>query len=241
MLIGEDFDKIQFELFGLHLGEPNAFIGDTLIFIVALIIAKKIKRLGLNTPFLSNWYWFILIFGFGFGFFVGGLGHLFFNYTGIPGKYPALYLGIVSAVFIEKAMISLYPKESIRKILNQLVFIKLALALIAATFVFSFVDLYKDQSVALLVTSVNAAIGSIYAVGYLGIKYVRTISPSFHYIWIGVLLFIPTAVVQSNKINLHQWFDRNDVSHVLIIASMILYYNGINKFSQKINTEAESI
>ena len=30
MLIGKDFDKIEFSFFGLNLLEPNAFIGDSI-------------------------------------------------------------------------------------------------------------------------------------------------------------------------------------------------------------------
>ncbi|MDX2360193.1 MAG: hypothetical protein QNK23_05275 [Crocinitomicaceae bacterium] len=239
MLIGEDFPRIQFDLFGLHLGEPNTFIGDALIFLVALILARKVKNLGINTPFFNNWYWFLLIFGF--GFFVGGFGHLFFNYTGIPGKYPALYLGLISTAFLEKTMISLHPKESIRKLFGRLIYIKLTIALISATLVFTFVDLYKDPSLALVVSSINGAIGSIYALGYLGLKFAKSITPSFHYIVIGVVLFIPTALVQSYKISLHQWFDRNDISHALIIVSLILYYFGIKGFAQKIKLESDLV
>lgn len=33
MRIGQDFDKLQFDLFGLHLVEPNTFVGDTIIFL----------------------------------------------------------------------------------------------------------------------------------------------------------------------------------------------------------------
>jgi hypothetical protein len=235
MLIGEDFEKIQFDLFGLNLMDPNAFIGDTIILVVALIIAQKVKSIGIDKPFFKNWYWFFIIFGI--GFFVGGLGHLFFNYFGIPSKYPALYLGIISALFIEKAMISLHPKASIRKLVNRLIYIKLYVALISATLVFIFVDLSRDPSIALIVTTINAVIGSIYALCYLGVKFGKSLTPSFHYMWVSVMALLPTVIVQSFKISPHQWFDRNDVSHLFLVASAILYYFGIKGFARKIKTQ----
>lgn len=239
MLIGEDFEKIQFDLFGLNLMDPNAFIGDTLIFIVALILARKVKNFGIDTPFFKNWYWFFIVFGA--GFFVGGLGHLFYGYLELAGKYPALYLGIISVVFIERAMISLLSKESIRKLLNRLIFIKLFVALIAATLVFIYADLSKDPTRALRVTSINAAVGSVYALVYLGLKFAKSITPSFHYMWGAVVALLPTAIFQSNKISFHQWFDRNDVSHLFLIASVVIYYYGVRGFARKIKTEIKSV
>ncbi|NRA11643.1 MAG: hypothetical protein HRT57_06790 [Crocinitomicaceae bacterium] len=239
MLIGEDFEKIQFDLFGLNLMDPNAFIGDTLIFIVALILARKVKNFGIDTPFFKNWYWFFIIFGT--GFFVGGLGHLFYGYVELAGKYPPLYLGIISVVFIEKAMVSLLSKESIRNLLNRLIIIKLFVALFVATLVFIYADLSKDPTIALRVTSINATIGSAYALVYLGIKFAKSITPSFHYLWLAVVAMLPAAVVQSNKISFHQWFDRNDVSHVFLILSAIIYYLAILGLAGKIKTDIKSV
>lgn len=225
MLIGEDFEKIRFDAFGLHLMEPNAFIGDTLIFIVALIAAAKVKKMGGNTSFFNHWRRFFLLFGL--GFFVGGLGHLFYHYVGLAGKYPPLYLGIISTVYAEKAMISLHPSAATRKLVNYLIYIKLIVALVAATLVFIFVDLSLDPSKGLIVTTINGAIGSVYALGYLGLKYARSIAPPFHYMWIGMLVLLPTAIIQSTKFNLHQWFDRNDLSHLFVAMSVVLYYWGV--------------
>lgn len=231
MKIGEDFDKIQFDFMGLDLLEPNAFVGDTLIFLTTLFLAQRVRSYGLKNSFYTNWYWFFILFGF--GFFIGGLGHLFYNYVGLAGKYAPLYIGIVSAVYIERAMISLLPNEATKKLLYRLVWFKLVLALCAATLVFANADLVKNPSQGLIVTSVNAAIGSAYALVYLGIKYARSLHPSFHFMWIAVLTMVPTAVVQGLKFSPAQWFDRNDLSHLFVIVTCILYYQGIKGYRQK--------
>jgi hypothetical protein len=64
----------------------------------------------------------------------------------------------------------------------------------------------------------------------LGYYYQKTITTSFKYLWISTLILIPTAIFQSKKINFHQWFDRNDVSHILIIISLIIYYKAIKGY-----------
>ena len=62
MLIGKDFDKIEISVFGFELVEPNAFIGDSFILIVALFLASKVKKIGATTEFFKNWRYFYLLF-----------------------------------------------------------------------------------------------------------------------------------------------------------------------------------
>ena len=103
MLIGKDFDKIEFSFFGLNLLEPNAFIGDSIILITAIFLASKLRRFDMSNPFFKNWRYFFLLFGC--GMFLGGVGHLIFNYFGFYGKYIPWLMGIWAVYFIEKAMI----------------------------------------------------------------------------------------------------------------------------------------
>jgi hypothetical protein len=235
MRIGEDFEKIEFDFLGLHLMEPNAFLGDSLIFVVALLVAHKVKKFAVQSPFFVLWRRFFLVFGL--GFFVGGLGHLFYGYVGLMGKYPPLYLGILSSVFAEKAMVSLHPNPAVRGLVEKLIYLKLGLALVAATLVFALVDLSVDPSKGLIVTTINGAIGSVYALAYLGLKFARTLTPSFHYMWLAVLVLLPTALVQSTKFNLHPWFDRNDLSHLFVAASVLLYYHGLRGYQRSLKND----
>jgi Family of unknown function (DUF6962) len=236
MLIGKDYDKIEFNAFGLDLVEPNAFYGDTIICTIALIIAFKIKKHFPKTPFFVNWRRFFIIFGV--GFFMGGIGHTFFNYLGVPGKYPAWYVGIFAAFFIERAMISLYPVEEKRVLFSKISSAKLILALCAATLVFVFVNLEKDPSIGLRVPSINTSIGLFFALGILGYRYAKKINPGFKYLWISVIVLVPTAIIQSLKFGLHQWFDRNDISHIFLIVGMILYYTAIKKYGKSLSLNA---
>ncbi len=103
MLIGSDYPKIEFEAFGLDLVEPNAMYGDALICFVALFIAYKLSKMPIQNTFFKSWRYFFIIFGI--GFFFGGLGHMMYNYWGLPGKYTSWYSGIFASFFIERAMI----------------------------------------------------------------------------------------------------------------------------------------
>jgi hypothetical protein len=43
---------------------------------------------------------------------------------------------------------------------------------------------------------------------------------------------LPASAIFLMKINLHQWFDKNDLSHVLMSAGIIYFYIGIAKISK---------
>lgn len=228
MLIGEDFPKIKFDFIGLNLVEPNAFIGDSLILAVALYYYFKLKGITNQSEFTLNWRRFYLVFGV--SFFLGGLGHLCYNYSGLPGKYPSWYTGMLAGYFLEMAMISLYPEMNLKRLFQRLALAKLILSILAASAVFILVDLSQDPSVGLRVPTLNSFIGLVFSLGYLGWKYARSINPAFRYMWISMLLLLPTVFVQTLKINIHPWMDRNDVSHILLIIGMLLYYRGIRGY-----------
>ena len=117
MLIGKDFDKIEFSFLGLDLIEPNAFIGDLIILITALFLASKLRKFDTSNTFFKNWRYFFLLFGF--GMFLGGVGHLMFNYFGFYGKYIPWLMGIWAVYFIEKAMVSLLKNNHILLLNNN--------------------------------------------------------------------------------------------------------------------------
>lgn len=235
MLIGQDFEKIQFQFLGLDLVEPNAFIGDTVILIVALFFAFKTVKLNDKLPFFNYWKWFYIVFGI--SFFAGGWGHLMYNYWGLPGKYFSWYTGIISAFCIEQAMISIYPKTANRDLFKNISIVKMILAFLGATAVFLFVDLSVDPQKGLLIPTLNSVLGLSIALGLFGAVYQKKIHTSFKFLWISALILIPSAIVQGMKINIHPWFDRNDISHILLITGMILYYQTLKGYAKSLNGE----
>jgi hypothetical protein len=234
MLIGKDFDKIEFDFFGLHLLEPNAFIGDVVILFVALYFAFQITKIKRVTPFLTNWKWFYFVFGI--GFFLGGIGHTFYNYLGLSGKYPSWYSGILSTLFVEQAMFSLL-KSKWKNIAIKLSYLKAVLAGIIATLVFATINLEDDVSKGLIVPTLNSVIGLGFSLGFLGYRFSKSIHPSFKWLWISALILIPSALIQAMKINIAPWFDRNDLSHILLIIGMFCYFITIKNYSNQLHAE----
>lgn len=226
MLIGTDFEKIEFQLFGLDLLEPNGFIGNLLITIFAFFFAWKIRNYITNHSFYKNWTLFYIIFGV--TFLSGSFGHLFYNYMGIYGKYLSWYLGIIAPYFVERAIIEIHPNVQKRKTLLKFPLIKLILFIILETIIIIHYgkDLTSEKGV--LISSLSSVIGLGLCLGIFSPFYQKRIDQAFRYFWISTIVQIAAGVIQIIKLNLHPYFDRNDFSHLLIVFSLILYFKAIN-------------
>ena len=234
MLIGEDFDKIEFEFLGLNMQEPNTFIGDMLLFLFAAFFAYKLRKLRKTGAFFNYWYLFYIIFGL--GFFLGGFGHLFYEYLGIPGKTPSWYLGFFSVYFIERAMISIHPNARLKKLLFKIGNAKLVLVLVAELAVSFFVDLEADYSRAMIIPTINSTLGLVLTLGVLGYFYAKK-TPGLKFFWLSVLVQFPAAFFQIMKINIHPWFDKNDASHLLLLFGLFCYFAGIRNYQKSLQKD----
>jgi len=228
MLIGSDFDKIQFQLFGLDLAEPIGFLGDVLISCFAFYFAFKTYRL-YRTPFTKNWFFFFVLFGI--GFIMGGFGHLFYNYWGTPGKYIGWFTGIIYVFFIEQAMLPFLKNVKIKKTLLLLSRFKLVLAFLAQVYVVLTVDLYPDYSFGMKVPTINSTLGLVYCLGVLGYVFSKNTHQSFANFYYSVLVMFPAVIIQGLKINISQWFDKNDASHLMVFIGLFFYFRGVKEVS----------
>jgi hypothetical protein len=130
------------------------------------------------------------------------------------------------------AFISIYPNPKVKKILYVISYVKLVLMFIIELLILSYAEIDKNQALGLIVPSINFFLGIGFCAGYLGYYYQKTISENFKYFWIGFLVLVPTILLQLFKINPHQYFDRNDLSHIIVILSFILFYQGVKKLSK---------
>lgn len=234
MLIGQDFEYVRFELFGYKLQEPNGFIGNTILFISSLIILRLLSKYP-KTDFFK--FWRYGIFTLGLSFFVGGFGHLLFQYYSHQGKIPSWYISLFIPFFIEIAMISILSNEKWKRIFKIISFSKLIVILIATTALLFVVDLEKEPQGVLKYTTIHTTLGLFSVLVGLAIYYARKITPSFYYFVFSVLVLIPAPFIQRMKINPHLFYDRNDLSHTLVLVSLIFYYYGIKKYAEYLSND----
>jgi hypothetical protein len=227
--VGSDFEKIDFTFCGLDLLEPNSLIGNTILFISALIISIKVQNLSLATPFFS--YWRLFFIAFGCSFFIGGLGHGFYNYWGVVGKYPGWIASIIALYFMERAMLSLLEehRQNFFVLLSKM---KLIIFVVAELFVFAFLDLKVNPQLGLLIPSIASAMGFLTCLGYLGWRYARDINSSFRFFYWSVIVLIPSAFIQGMKISIAPWFDRSDLSHLLLLVVVLLHWKGVREYAK---------
>jgi hypothetical protein len=229
MRIGSDYPKIRWETNDWVFLEPNALIGDIILFSVSMVIGYMIYQRK-EQPFYLWWSRFF--FCFGLAFLCGGLGHFLFEYTGLLGKYPSWYLGMVATFFIERAMIEL-QKLPQRALWKTIFGIKLLVGILIESYLLTDLTVHDDVSKGLIVPTLHTILGLSFTLGYLGYVYQKKIDDAFKWLWWSALILLPSAVFQVLKINIHPWFDRNDVSHVLLVVSLVMYYQGIKNWNGK--------
>jgi hypothetical protein len=226
-MIGADFEKIHFVLFGLDLMEPMAFITDTVLGVLSVILGLLLSKIKIDIPFRTYWIWFFLVFGV--GAFLGGLGHTFYQYWGMAGKFPSWIAGPLSIFLLEQAMISVHPNMARLRLYKLLSFWKVVLVYIVFGIVCYIAPEEKKSTLPFLPIAINTILGVILTAALLGNYYAKIIAVEFKYFVFGVLILLPTAFIFLMKVNLHPWFDKNDLSHVLMMIGIVYFYLGVKR------------
>ena len=229
-MIGVDFDKIEFEMLGMQLLEPMALITDSILGVMGVFFAYKISKI--KSPLLFYKYWKIFFLLFGVGAFLGGLGHTFYNQWSFYGKIPSWLFGPISIYFAEKAMISSHWDKRKKVLFNKISDSKLIMTYVAWALILFFGNKEKISTQPFLPIAINTILGMLTFVGFLGFKYTEKFSVKFKFFWSGVLVMLPTAFIFILKINAHQWFDKNDMSHIIMMIGITYFYLGVIKMSE---------
>ncbi|MBW7867713.1 MAG: hypothetical protein H3C31_05245 [Brumimicrobium sp.] len=226
-LCGISEDKLPFQLLGLCLQEPMALILDWVMAFICFFVFLRLK----NHTSDFHRYWKLFFLFFGLSTFFGGLGHLFFYYTGNYGKIPSWTFAIISNYYVGKAMLKLNVL-SIQKIqlLSKILSVKFLVFMSLMLFV---VLMYgKNSFVFSMVDSVLTTLA--YCLG-LGIYYKKQGLESFKYIVWAVVLLFPSIFIFVFKINVSLWLNKDDLSHLFMIASLVFFYIGVKNTVSKVN------
>ena len=226
MLIGEDFSKIQVDLNGLILLEPNAIISDFIMALASFFIASKLYQKRRSHGFVKYWYYFFLTFAL--GAILGSIGHGLFYYLGPQGKFPTWISAILSTYFIEKAMIKSYERYNKNNTLGKIAFFKMIFVFLLVITVISSAEFDRNHTIGFLPIAINTILGVFISVSSIGTANIKN-QRGFQWLLIGVLAMLPSAAIFLMKINLFQWFDKGDLSHMFMTIGVCLYYVGVKK------------
>ncbi|WP_109832409.1 DUF6962 family protein [Reichenbachiella versicolor] len=200
-------EKIVFEYFGIVMMEPMALLFNWLIAIQCFIYAKRIKQFDLDTEFAKGWYRFFLFFGFSTAF--GGLSHFFFHYTGMIGKLPSWSFAVLMITYLELAVSDSTDKKDILK----------KVIWVSSLFLFVLMIMQLD----FLWVSIHTAIGLLFFLGLISLVTVRKGDDRWKEYLYGVFFMFLTLPFVAGKIDPHIWFNRHDVSHLLMMVALFFF------------------
>ena len=232
MIIGQDFPKLEWSFLDYKIQEPNALITDTLMALVSLYLAYLLYKKELNSSLSYRWMYFFFLFGI--SSFLGGLGHALFHYFGAMGKMPNWITGILAIYLIEIAMISEIPTKELRNIHERIFKFKLIVVFLVFIWVIVTQPINEKPEVGFLPIAIHTIIGVFYTAGILGYQLSKTKSEAFNYFYWGVIIILPSAFFFLLKINPYNWFDKNDISHLLMTVGIIFFYKGVVKVEKSI-------
>ena len=213
-------DKIAFDLFGLHLLEPMALITNWIMSVFSLFAYLKLK----NTAIHDVVYWKKFFFWFAISTFFGGIGHLFFNYFDILGKFPNWITGVLAGYFAGKAIIVNLKNNALQKKYELFLIVKGAILLLASIATLKFVFVALDSIITYVIFCGFIA-NSLYKKGILELKYMTY----------GVIVCLPSIFIFFFKLDYDRWLNKDDLSHLLMLACIIFFYIGAKKRLTKIN------
>ena len=165
---------------------------------------------------------------FALGAILGSIGHGLFYYLGPQGKFPTWISAILSTYFIEKAMIKSYERYNKNNTLGKIAFFKMIFIFLLVITVISSAEFDRNHTIGFLPIAINTILGVFISVSIIGTANIKN-QRGFQWLFIGVLAMLPSAAIFLMKINLFQWFDKGDLSHMFMTIGVCLYYVGVKK------------
>ena len=199
----------------LRLEQPMNLIMNWLIALACIICFRKLR--GRSSDIYTRWWsrFFLLM---GISAFFGGLGHLLSFYSAYPLKTISWCFAAVSIFSAEMGSIELFGSEgSNKRILRVISISKLLLTLVITTLYFSFT-----------IVKWNSAAGFLGIIMPIHVWYFMKTRDNFS-LWVvaGVLSMVGPAIVHGFNLSPHPLFDKDDLSHVLMIITFFILYTGI--------------
>ncbi|MEN8838948.1 MAG: hypothetical protein ABF238_00410 [Flavobacteriales bacterium] len=226
-MIGIDLPPNDFVLFGLNLTDPTDFVYDFIMGVLGLFFAYKLHAIKGKNKFSLAWFRFFLIYGL--ATFFSAFGHLFYNYYYYYGKLLGWLLVPLAIYWIEIAMLEAHWSSRLIEKGKRLYKMKLLLVYLVFVVIWTSIDVLAKPSLLFLPIAINSILGLLIGVGIFSYQFKNKISASFASIFVGIAVIFPSAFIFIFKINLHQWFSKNDFSHILMIIGLIFFYRGVSK------------
>jgi hypothetical protein len=202
----------------LSLSEPVTFVTDLAITVACIMFFMLIRKGTENRHSIHYMQWF---FGtLGVATFLGGLGHLLLVYG---GTVLLLFSWLLSGLAI-----FFFENQSLLLVSNYRLLMSLRAFLILKLVVFGIYTLSYRNFTGF---EIHAALGLLVIVFVIHlINFLRYSASGSLLIIIGIVLTSLSALTHSMRFAIsEQWFNHNDISHVIVLASLCAIYQGAIK------------
>jgi hypothetical protein len=212
----------RIRLLGLTILEPVTVLTNLLIAAVCFYAYYQLRRQQGKEKVRQMVRFFFL--AMGVATVTGGiLGHGLLYLTGLYGKLPGWYASMIAVAFFERAVIEharplMSPNTGKFFSLFNYAEIAIFMGLAFLTLKFRFVEMHAAYGLFVVVFCFE-----LYT-------YVKQKDPGSRYIFAGTLLAGLAAMTHAYEIGLNQWFNYNDVSHLLMAGAVYCYYLGAVNF-----------
>ncbi len=215
-------NPLTIHIFGIRIDEPVTMLTDLMIAVVCVFAFFRLNRIPERQKlhrFIQ--YYFICL---GISTFLGGIiGHGFL-YLFTPGwRLPGWLIGMIAVAMIEQASIELLRKSVTVRVILLLTWHNI-LILLAFT-ILTLVNLN------FLTTVIYISYGMLIPVtGMHFYYYLKTGSRGAVLFLAAVGTALAGAIVYITGQGIHAWFNHLDLSHILLICSVYLFYRGARQY-----------
>lgn len=204
-------------LFGFKLFEPVTILTNSIITIYCLFV--YLRTLKFNHQISRHWGIFFLLMAL--SSLLGSLTHGIHDQLGVTFLKTSWFLmnsvSLIGIYFFYRAafIYSNLQKENTTQIFNYAALVWIITLLVITFFLNSF-----------LLIKIHAGIVLLYSLIVHFITF-RNKHAGSGYIVAGIIISFLSIVVHSLKFSFGEWFNYKDISHVIVLTSMILLFKGV--------------
>jgi hypothetical protein len=204
------FAKIMLiHFFGYTIYEPVTVLTDVLLGLFCLLLSAKLKR--------DNNLWWIFFIAVGLSNFLGAVGHgLYAEKDNIVQLFARLF-GIISVLAAGLATLTRFTKGRKRSTAKALVLVNY--------FVFT-IWLLSNNTFAHVKWNATLGLGIFVAFSYL-YMYFKSKNSKELLVTMGIFILAMAAGVHSIEFSAGEFFNYNDISHVIMFFGMFTIYKGV--------------
>ena len=204
------------ELLSLQVTEPMTWITNWILATSCFVFGHRLFHD--EQADVSQKFWALFFLFLGFASLMGGTAHGFILYVGPKFHQGAWLLSGIAVFCAQLAILPLIEKPKIRSAVRIFCYAQL-MAMSASVLIFQHFS-------TVLVDSIVGLIGVVVPVSMA--HYSRYKDKRSALVIIGVLTNLIPAAIHILKISINEWFNFNDISHVVMIGCFYVMYKAAN-------------